>query len=170
MSFYSRWNRAIRSNIDSQLPSLISLYIFVWSISEVNPKNNWMRGEQACLVVLMLLRRCLCLTNWRIVNIIRDFFWKSQFFLWPAVGLSNLFALLEPSPAEEISTESVLSFSIESSFSSDWTAAPQQEFSHQSWCQEGRGNRVRFAARFLMKFELVSTKPSKPIMIVVPNC
>ena len=73
------------------------------------------------------------------VNIIRGFFWKSQFFLWPAVGWSNLFALLEPSPAEEISTESVLSFSIESSFSTDWTAAHQQEFSHQSWCQGGEG-------------------------------
>ena len=35
--------------IDSQLPSLISLFIFVWSISEANPKNNWMRGKQACL-------------------------------------------------------------------------------------------------------------------------
>ena len=31
------------------LPSLISLFIFVWSISEAIPKNNWMRGEQACL-------------------------------------------------------------------------------------------------------------------------
>ena len=38
------------SCIDRQLPSLISLFIFVWSISEANPKNNWMRGEQACLV------------------------------------------------------------------------------------------------------------------------
>ena len=36
--------------LDSQLPSLISLFIFVWSISEANPKNNWMRGEQACLL------------------------------------------------------------------------------------------------------------------------
>ena len=36
--------------IDSQLPSLISLYIFLWSISEANPKNNRMRGEQACLI------------------------------------------------------------------------------------------------------------------------
>ena len=35
--------------LDSQLPSLISLFIFIWSISEANPKNNWMRGEQACL-------------------------------------------------------------------------------------------------------------------------
>ena len=34
---------------ESQLPSLISLFILVWSISEANPKNNWMRGEQACL-------------------------------------------------------------------------------------------------------------------------
>ena len=39
----------IRFGVDSQLPSLISLFIFVWSISEANPKNNWMRGEQACL-------------------------------------------------------------------------------------------------------------------------
>ena len=39
-----------RALIDSQLPSLISLFIFVWSISEANPKNNWMRGEQACLL------------------------------------------------------------------------------------------------------------------------
>jgi len=37
--------------VDSQLPSLISLFIFVWSISEANPKNNWMRGEQACLIL-----------------------------------------------------------------------------------------------------------------------
>ena len=38
-------------DLDSQLPSLISLFIFVWSISEAeaNPNNNWMRGEQACL-------------------------------------------------------------------------------------------------------------------------
>ena len=37
------------SHIDSQLPSLISLFIFVWSISEENPKNNLITGEQACL-------------------------------------------------------------------------------------------------------------------------
>ena len=36
--------------IDSQLPSLISPFIFVWSISEANPKNNWMRGGQAFLI------------------------------------------------------------------------------------------------------------------------
>ena len=41
--------------LDSQLPSLISLFIFVWSISEANPKNNWMRGEQACLIYPPLL-------------------------------------------------------------------------------------------------------------------
>ena len=39
-------------SLDSQLPSLISLFIFVWSISEANPKNNWMRGEQACLFLI----------------------------------------------------------------------------------------------------------------------
>ena len=38
-------------HLDSQLPSLISLFIFVWSISEADPKNNWIRGEQACLVI-----------------------------------------------------------------------------------------------------------------------
>ena len=36
--------------VDSQLPALISIFIFVWSISEAYLKNNWMRGEQACSV------------------------------------------------------------------------------------------------------------------------
>ena len=39
--------------VDSQLSSLISLFIFVWSILEANPKNNWMRGEQACLSFIL---------------------------------------------------------------------------------------------------------------------
>ena len=43
------WRKAQSSQVDSQLPSLISLFIFVWSISEENPKNNLIRGEQACL-------------------------------------------------------------------------------------------------------------------------
>ena len=44
--------------LDSQLPSLISLFIFVRSISEANPKNNWMRGEQACLASPFLVSLC----------------------------------------------------------------------------------------------------------------
>ena len=47
--FSTRRQWYIQTGLDSQLPSLISLYVFVWSISEANPKNNWMRGEQACL-------------------------------------------------------------------------------------------------------------------------
>ena len=38
--------------VDSQLPCLISLFIFVWSHSEANPKKNWLRGEQACLLTI----------------------------------------------------------------------------------------------------------------------
>ena len=49
--------------IDSQLPSLISLFIFVWSISEANPKNNWMRGEQACLFSQALMSCLFLLFN-----------------------------------------------------------------------------------------------------------
>ena len=44
---HRRANR--RRNLDSWVPFLISLFIFVWSISEANRKNSWMRGEQACL-------------------------------------------------------------------------------------------------------------------------
>ena len=36
------------------MPSLIYVYIFLpWYHSEVNPKNLWMRGEQACLLILL---------------------------------------------------------------------------------------------------------------------
>ena len=43
--------QGVVEGVDSQLPSLISLSIFVWSILEAYPKNNWMRGEQACLIL-----------------------------------------------------------------------------------------------------------------------
>ena len=43
-------HRLVKIFLGSQLPSLISLFIFFWSISEAKPKNNWMRGEQAYLI------------------------------------------------------------------------------------------------------------------------
>ena len=50
-------NKIWNFNLDNQLPSLISLCICLVdirskskAIAEANPKNNWMRGEQACFL------------------------------------------------------------------------------------------------------------------------
>ena len=105
--FSTRRQWYIQTGLDSQLPSLISLYVFVWSISEANPKNNWTRLTYNCAhlrstkesltdsVKKFFVRKFFCVKIFLGENLLGEHFLSEHFFwgeiFWGKIFLSENF-------------------------------------------------------------------------------